>query len=64
MPNKGDRIELLEMHNDPNPIAPGTQGTVTFINKVRSMGFTQIAVDWDNGSTLMLTVPPDRYRIL
>ena len=57
--HKGDRIKLLQMNDDPDPIPAGTLGTVTFINKCGD--FTQIAVDWDNGRKLMLAVPPDRY---
>jgi hypothetical protein len=57
----GDYIELVSMRDDPDPIAPGTKGTVTFINEVQE--FTQYEVDWDNGRALMLSVPPDQFRL-
>jgi len=59
----GKRIRLLEMF-DPDPIPVGTMGTVTYVNTVRSMGFTQISVAWDNKRTLMLSVPPDKYEVV
>lgn len=61
---KGDRIELLSMPQDPDPIPTGTKGTITFVSEIRSMGFTQVGVKWDNGRSLMLSVPPDQFRIL
>ena len=30
----GDRIELVEMPEDPDPIPPGTQGTVDWVNEM------------------------------
>lgn len=63
----GDRIELVEMPDDPNPIPTGTKGTIEHINPVdfgRGDKFTQIDVKWDNGRTLMLSIPPDRIRII
>lgn len=63
----GDRIELVSMPDDPDPIAPGTRGTVDWVGKPVNLGgrtFDQIGVKWDNGRTLGLTVPPDRFRII
>ena len=63
--NPGDRIELVFMPNDPDPIAPGTQGTVTDIKEFNFGEWeVQISVDWDNGRTLMLVVPPDEFVLL
>lgn len=59
-----DRIELLDMPDDPNPIPPGTQGVVTAVHYINGMGFWQIQVDWDNGRSLMLSIPPDEIRVL
>lgn len=59
----GDRIELVSMTDDPDPIAPGTRGTVDYVNEVGE-DWTQISVNWDNGRRLSLSVPPDRYRVL
>lgn len=66
MAKAGDRIELISMEDDPDPIPSGTKGTVDFVSDV-GYGrdkFTQIGVKWDNGRTLMLTIPPDSYRII
>jgi hypothetical protein len=58
----GDRIELVEMTEDPDPIPSGTRGTVDWVNELPT--FTQIGVRWDNGRSLMFCVPPDRYTKL
>jgi hypothetical protein len=73
IPEAGDRIELVHM-DDPYPIAPGTQGTVRNVQLVSlgggmlggtaTGGFFQVGVDWDNGRSLMLSIPPDRIRIV
>jgi hypothetical protein len=60
---RGDRVELIAMPNDPNPIAPGTQGTV-WHDPVWVFDTWTIGVKWDNGGTLNLVVPPDRARII
>jgi hypothetical protein len=60
----GDRIRMGFMPDDPNPIAPGAEGEVTAVNEVKSMGFTQIGVKWDNGRTLSLAVPPDSFSVV
>lgn len=58
---EGDRVELLEMPNDPDPIPVGTKGTI--------VGFTEFSdeviyyVNWDNGRTLNLC-GIDRWRKL
>lgn len=62
----GDRIRLLSMHCDPDPILAGTTGTVRSLTR-HGCGtgvWYQIDVDWDSGRTLMLVVPPDQYEIL
>jgi hypothetical protein len=59
----GKRIRLTQMV-DPNPIPVGSEGEVTWVNRVPSMGFTQMAVKWDNGRTLMLSIPPDTYEVI
>jgi hypothetical protein len=58
----GDRIELLKMENDPDPIAPGTRGTVKEVNQLNEEA--QIMVDWDNGRKLMLAYPYDKFKIV
>ena len=55
----GTRIELIEMEDDPDPILPGTRGTVIGVDDIAS-----IMVDWDNGRSLSLVYGVDRYRAL
>lgn len=65
----GDRIELVNMPNDPFPIKKGTQGTVLRVES--HMGSYHVIMDWDpeiesNGGfkkrILNLVVPPDQYK--
>jgi hypothetical protein len=69
-PAKGDRIELIAMRDEPDPLPPGATGTV---ENVRSHDFgprdqfDQIWVKWDAPHahrTLMLSVPPDSFRVI
>lgn len=55
---KGSRIELVSMHDDPDPIQPGTKGTVEYIDSIQAF------VKWDNGRTLNLALPQDQYKII
>lgn len=57
----GDRIRLVKMVDDPNPVEPGTEGTVTDAGPGIYDGETQVHVDWDNGRTLSLISPPDLF---
>lgn len=59
----GDRIELLNMPNDPHPVPAGTKGIVLAVRSIRNDEW-QIAVIWDNGRTLALIHPVDNFRIL
>lgn len=66
LPKPGDRIRVLAMPDDPDPIPTGAVGTVI---GVASHGdgenaWHQVDVEWDNGRSLMLTLPPDRIEIL
>lgn len=57
----GDRVVLLRMVDDPDPIAPGSTGTVTG-SGVHDLGDglrEHVNVRWDDGRTLSLLVPPD-----
>lgn len=66
IPKKGDRIRLVFMDDDPDPIQPGQLGTVVDLNVIGSeqTRWLQIAVDWDDGRSLMLACPPDRFEII
>lgn len=60
--NVGDRIRLVKMDNDPDPVPDNMTGTVTH---VCDLGWGvklewQVSVNWDNGRTLSLICPPDR----
>jgi hypothetical protein len=67
VPVVGSRIELIEMPDDPDPVPPGTCGTITAVTNLTSI-FTdesfQLQVDWDNGRTLNMIVPPDRFKFI
>jgi hypothetical protein len=56
--NEGDRVVLTQMNEDPYPVQPGTLGTVT-ARPIHFGGSWQVSVDWDNGRTLDLVMPPD-----
>jgi Domain of unknown function (DUF4314) len=58
----GDRIRLISMVDDPDPIPVGALGTVLDI--FQRDGWLQVDVDWDNGRALMLTIPPDVVEVL
>lgn len=64
LPVEGDRIECVHMPHDPAPIKKGTAGTVWSVNNLDFAGCVQIGVKWDDGRTLSLCCPPDRYRII
>ena len=58
----GDRVRLLSMTDDPDPIPAGTTGTVAGVYPLSD--WTQVDVDWDNGRSLMLSIPPDEVERL
>ena len=66
MARPGDRLRLIAMPDDPDPIPAGTLGTVLSATEGR---FAQIEVEWDaqpDGSRRTLALIPgvDRYEIL
>lgn len=61
-PKPGDRIRLIAMSDDPDPIPPGTTGTVTAVRPYAT--WAQVDVAWENGRTLMLVVPPDQIEVI
>lgn len=55
--SKGDRVRITGRMDDIDPIPLGTEGTVT---RFADFGdWSQLAVKWDNGRSLMLTFPED-----
>jgi len=65
-PQPGDRIRLVAMPDDPDPVPPGTTGTVTSVHPhgTGKNAWVQVEVAWDNGRKLMLAIPPDRFEVL
>lgn len=57
---KGDRIRLIKMENDPNPIPPGTLGTVySVVHFDSDDSYVVNMISWDNGRQLNPCCPPD-----
>jgi hypothetical protein len=52
------RIQLIEMVDDPNPVEPGTLGTIYHV------GGGVLNVKWDNGRDLGVIEHHDIYKIL
>lgn len=51
------RVELIKMDDNIHPIAPGTKGTVDFVDDTG-----QIHVIWDNGTGLALVPEVDKFK--
>ena len=60
----GQRIEMIQMGNDPNPIPTGTKGTITGFGPTPVKGETQVNVKWDNGRSLSILYPEDKFKII
>jgi len=61
----GDRIELVAMLDDPNPVRKGTRGTVREVMlEYPRYGETVLAVDWDDGRTLSVFLPHDQIKLV
>jgi hypothetical protein len=56
----GDRVRMVNMPDDPDPIEPGTEGTVTKVQPRVDV----IDVKWDNGRTLNLVMGVDEFTII
>jgi hypothetical protein len=63
---KGDRVRLVFMPDDPDPIPEGTEGTVEGVVDIDwgQDKKKQVYVRWDNGRTLSCVCPPDFLEIL
>ena len=55
----GTRLELISMGKDPDPVPPGTRGTVERVNS-----YGDIEMSWDNGRSLRLIPGEDSFRKL
>ncbi len=62
----GKRIELIETTDSYTELKSGDQGTVEYVlhHSDENMFPSQICVNWDNGSGLMLLVGTDTFKIL
>ena len=64
----GDRIRLVSMGPDPDPILAGSIGTVTGVasipSAVRMKSDLHVGVSWDNGRTLSVVLPADVVEII
>ena len=56
---EGMRVMMVNMPDDPNPVAPGTKGTIKVID---DMGI--IHVKWDDGRMLGVIPGVDRYELI
>lgn len=54
----GKRVRLIEMFDDPDPVTPGTEGTVY------NVGADVINVEWDNGRMLGMIWELDRFEVI
>lgn len=63
---QGDRVRMVFMPNDPDPVPEGTEGTVLDVTHLPwgQDKRSQVAVDWDNGRSLSCICPPDHLEIL
>ncbi len=66
IPKPGDRIRLTAMPDEPHPVPSGSIGTVAGVDRIGTGcdAWFQVDVDWDNGRTLMLSIPPDEIVVL
>lgn len=56
---EGGRIRLISMVDDPNPVAPGTEGIIRLVD-----GMGVIHVNWDDGRTIGVIPGIDKYQLL
>ena len=56
---EGTCIRLIKMGDDPQPVPPGTLGTVQFVDDMGT-----IHMRWQTGSSLGLIVGEDEFEII
>jgi hypothetical protein len=61
----GDRVRLLHMPDDPDPIPAGSVGTVQLITDLHFSAEPQVQflIKWDNGRSLSCVCPPDLLEV-
>ena len=60
--NVDDRVQLILMTKDADPIQAGEQGVITSIVDVGESII--VDVKWDNGRTLNCVLPPDMLNVI
>lgn len=61
LPAAGDRVRMIGVMEDPDPLPVGAEGTVRGVSPAPP--FAQIDVEWDNGRTLFL-LPGDPFVVV
>jgi hypothetical protein len=70
LPEKGTRVRLVAMPDDPDPIPYGAEGTVIGGSEgfgpssLFASGGQQVWVTWDSGRTLNLIPGIDRWEVI
>jgi hypothetical protein len=59
--NPGDRIRIIAMPDDPDPIPAGSEGVVV---DVTEGPLAQVEVRWDCGRSLYLLPGVDRFELV
>ena len=59
----GDRVRIVGVMDDPDPLPVGLEGTVDWVNTWTSELTQQIGVAWDDGRSLLL-LPCDPYVVV
>jgi hypothetical protein len=55
---EGDRVEIVQLQNDPGAVPVGQQGTVDAVSRLA------VGVDWDDPQYLLsLAMPEDQHCI-
>ena len=64
MASKRDRVLLIKMKDDTNPISPGTKGTVFSVIPADVAAPRTYVVDWDNGKRQQLIEGWDEFEVI
>ena len=62
-PQVGDRVRVIGVMDDPDPLPVGLEGTVTYVTPASS-SFQQYQVDWDESRRSLMLLPHDPFQII